>query len=194
MLESFPGRRWGFPKGKKNNNESMQECAVREVFEETGYDITNKITPDEYLELAYEDMFVQLFIVHGISRKTIFQPQTKGEVKVCQQELKSRHAIFLSCNMIKTEVLQYLVDRLCCSHLNGCLSKTYPVPRGLRMPIRNLKARAFTWSGHLWSKSINQSIEWSSNRTIQLFHTTVFHSDFSDNSSLNIFLVKSVST
>ncbi|OWA50660.1 m7GpppN-mRNA hydrolase [Hypsibius exemplaris] len=81
VLESFPGRRWGFPKGKKNNNESMQECAVREVFEETGYDITQKITPDEYLELAYEDMFVQLFIVHGISRDTVFQPQTKGEVK-----------------------------------------------------------------------------------------------------------------
>ncbi|GAU92751.1 hypothetical protein RvY_04794 [Ramazzottius varieornatus] len=81
VLESFPGRRWGFPKGKKNNNESMQECAIREVLEETGLDITNLITPDEYLELAYEDMFVQLFIVAGISKDTHFQPLTRGEVK-----------------------------------------------------------------------------------------------------------------
>lgn len=60
----------------------MQQCAVREVLEETGYDISDKITSDEYLELNYDDMFVQLFIVHSISRQTPFNPQTRGEVKV----------------------------------------------------------------------------------------------------------------
>lgn len=30
---------WGFPKGRRNNQESDIDCAVRENFEETGYDI-----------------------------------------------------------------------------------------------------------------------------------------------------------
>ncbi|XP_055337469.1 m7GpppN-mRNA hydrolase-like [Paramacrobiotus metropolitanus] len=83
VLENF-NRRFGFPKGKKNNNETMQECAVREVLEETGYDISDKITPDEYLELSCDDMFVQLFIVHGVSKDTAFSPMTRGEVKALE--------------------------------------------------------------------------------------------------------------
>ena len=30
---------WGFPKGKINEGEKMEDCAVREVLEETGLNI-----------------------------------------------------------------------------------------------------------------------------------------------------------
>lgn len=35
---------YSFPKGKVNKNESGVECAIREVWEEVGYDISKKIS------------------------------------------------------------------------------------------------------------------------------------------------------
>lgn len=40
---------WGFPKGKVNEDEPPHLCAVREVLEETGYDISDRIDPDEFI-------------------------------------------------------------------------------------------------------------------------------------------------
>ena len=41
---------WGFPKGKVNEGEDPARCAVREVLEETGYDISSIISNREFLE------------------------------------------------------------------------------------------------------------------------------------------------
>jgi ADP-ribose pyrophosphatase YjhB (NUDIX family) len=41
-FETWEEPEWGFPKGRRNNQENDYECAIREFCEETGY-------PDEYL-------------------------------------------------------------------------------------------------------------------------------------------------
>ena len=46
---------WGFPKGKVNKDEKEFNCAVREVLEETGFDITLYSSPDEFLESTIHD-------------------------------------------------------------------------------------------------------------------------------------------
>ena len=38
-------RYYGFPKGKQNKDETPSQCAVREVFEEIGFDINSIINP-----------------------------------------------------------------------------------------------------------------------------------------------------
>lgn len=50
---------WGFPKGKVNEEENPTRCAIREVLEETGFDITDHIDPDDYLESVINDQLVR---------------------------------------------------------------------------------------------------------------------------------------
>ncbi|GIY75467.1 m7GpppN-mRNA hydrolase [Caerostris darwini] len=72
---------WGFPKGKVNQDESPVNCAIREVLEETGFDITNYIDEKACIHYLFNDQLINLYIVHGISKETKFQPQTKNEIK-----------------------------------------------------------------------------------------------------------------
>ncbi|KAK3710364.1 hypothetical protein QZH41_002803 [Actinostola sp. cb2023] len=46
---------WGFPKGKVNKDEDEFECAIREVCEETGFDMRNYADPENYIEHKIHD-------------------------------------------------------------------------------------------------------------------------------------------
>lgn len=75
---------WGFPKGKVNEDEDPAHCAIREVLEETGFDITSYIDPELYLESVINEQLVRLYVITGISRSTKFQPKTRCEIKACE--------------------------------------------------------------------------------------------------------------
>ncbi|XP_077479053.1 m7GpppN-mRNA hydrolase isoform X2 [Stigmatopora argus] len=72
---------WGFPKGKVNEDEAPHDCAVREVLEETGFDIKNRISKDKYIEQKITDQVVRLYIIPGVSKDTKFYPKTRKEIK-----------------------------------------------------------------------------------------------------------------
>lgn len=72
---------WGFPKGKVNEKENPHDCAVREVLEETGFDISKLIKEDDYIEHQLNDQLNRLYIISGVSKKTDFKPQTRNEIK-----------------------------------------------------------------------------------------------------------------
>ncbi|XP_076066683.1 decapping mRNA 2 [Oratosquilla oratoria] len=72
---------WGFPKGKINVDEEAHKCAIREVLEETGFDISSIIDPNIYLETTIGEQFVRLYIIPGVPTHTQFCPRTKGEIK-----------------------------------------------------------------------------------------------------------------
>ncbi|CAH0553454.1 unnamed protein product [Brassicogethes aeneus] len=74
---------WGFPKGKVNEEEDPAHCAVREVLEETGFDISNYIDPNEFLESIINDQLVRLYIVRNVPLNTKFEPKTRCEIKAC---------------------------------------------------------------------------------------------------------------
>ena len=46
LLVQSRGNLWGAPKGSKELNETIKECAIREVFEETGLVIENHMIDD----------------------------------------------------------------------------------------------------------------------------------------------------
>ncbi|KAF9197232.1 mRNA-decapping enzyme subunit 2, partial [Haplosporangium sp. Z 27] len=71
---------WGFPKGKINKDEPDTLCAVREVWEETGYDVADKIRDEDYVEQTIKDQRIRLYIIKGVSEDTIFEPQTRKEI------------------------------------------------------------------------------------------------------------------
>ena len=43
LVQSYRGNSWGFPKGKAHEGESALDCAIREGYEETGYDSRKNI-------------------------------------------------------------------------------------------------------------------------------------------------------
>ncbi|GJQ74389.1 putative manganese ion binding protein [Trypoxylus dichotomus] len=75
---------WGFPKGKVNENEDPAHCAIREVYEETGFDISTYIDPETYFEAVINEQLVRLYVITGISKDTKFQPKTRFEIKACE--------------------------------------------------------------------------------------------------------------
>lgn len=72
---------WGFPKGKVNEEEAPHDCAVREVLEETGFDIKNRICKDMYIEQKISDQVVRLYIIPGVPKDTKFYPKTRKEIR-----------------------------------------------------------------------------------------------------------------
>ena len=71
---------WTFPKGKINEGEEYHECAVREVLEETGFDISPLIDKDQYLERVINDQTIRLFLVAGVEDDFPFRPRSRGEI------------------------------------------------------------------------------------------------------------------
>jgi len=68
LLIQSRGNLWGPPKGTINPNETTQQCAVREVLEETGIDITSqcfdnffkiKNTTYFYIKIKHSEVFIQ---------------------------------------------------------------------------------------------------------------------------------------
>jgi 8-oxo-dGTP pyrophosphatase MutT (NUDIX family) len=49
------GGPWGFPKGKVNNQEAPLECAIREVYEETGYNFRPFANEHHHIDLGPGD-------------------------------------------------------------------------------------------------------------------------------------------
>ncbi|KAM4708413.1 m7GpppN-mRNA hydrolase isoform 2-T2 [Discoglossus pictus] len=72
---------WGFPKGKVNKEEAPHDCAAREVFEETGFDIKDRMCNTDYIELRINDQLARLYIIPGVSKDTKFNPKTRREIR-----------------------------------------------------------------------------------------------------------------
>ena len=71
---------WSFPKGKINKNERETDCALREVFEETGFDASSYLRPNEYIERTIKEQKIRLYILMGIPASTLFETQTRKEI------------------------------------------------------------------------------------------------------------------
>jgi len=71
--------RWGLPKGSCEKDETNEDGCIREVREETGYQLTIKDLKTSWKFLWYGKN-INYFIVHGIPLDTRFQPENKNEV------------------------------------------------------------------------------------------------------------------
>ncbi|XP_037723033.1 mRNA-decapping enzyme 2 isoform X2 [Drosophila subpulchrella] len=84
LVQSYFARNsWGFPKGKINENEDPAHCATREVYEETGFDITDIIDANDYIEAFINYQYTRLYVVRNIPMDTQFVPRTRNEIKCC---------------------------------------------------------------------------------------------------------------
>ena len=80
LVRSYNGKSWGFPKGKIDKDEDKPTCAAREVLEEVGYDITERLDPDAFIEMQWKDQTIRLYLVAGVPEDTVFITRTKKEI------------------------------------------------------------------------------------------------------------------
>lgn len=83
------GASWSFPRGKINKDEDDLDCAVREVWEETGFDLRAAgLVPTEakpkYIEIPIKQQQLRLYIFRNVPMDTNFQPQTRKEISKIQ--------------------------------------------------------------------------------------------------------------
>ncbi|CAL8470769.1 g10311 [Coccomyxa elongata] len=71
---------WGFPKGKVAKDEADAACAIREVREETGLDISDMLVEEECIERHIKQQRSKLYIITGVEETTEFEPQVRGEI------------------------------------------------------------------------------------------------------------------
>ncbi|CAH8872861.1 unnamed protein product [Trichobilharzia szidati] len=81
LVQGFYGNRWSLPGGKVNQNESLVDCAAREVMEETGLDLGNRISPSLYIDRHIGGSLRRAFIVEGLPRTSRLKPGTKNEIE-----------------------------------------------------------------------------------------------------------------
>ena len=81
------GAKWSFPRGKINKDERDLDCAIREVYEETGFDIKEAgLVRDEsdmkYIEVSMREQHMRLYVFRGVPMDTYFEPRTRKEISV----------------------------------------------------------------------------------------------------------------
>jgi mRNA-decapping enzyme subunit 2 len=76
---------WSFPRGKINKDEKDLDCAIREVYEETGYDLrTAGLIEDEddvkSIEVTMREQHMRLYVFPNVPMDTYFEPRTRKEI------------------------------------------------------------------------------------------------------------------
>ncbi|KAH6687496.1 mRNA-decapping enzyme [Plectosphaerella plurivora] len=83
------GANWSFPRGKINKDEDDLECAIREVYEETGYDLhaaglVPKDREVKHIEITMREQQMRLYVFRNVPMETHFAPRTRKEISKIQ--------------------------------------------------------------------------------------------------------------
>lgn len=84
------GANWSFPRGKINKNESDLDCAIREVYEETGFDIKEAGLASEQqdeqksIEITMREQHMRLYVFRGAPMDFDYAPRTRKEISRIQ--------------------------------------------------------------------------------------------------------------
>ena len=68
----------------------------RQVLEETGFDISELVNHEEYLECRVNEQLSRLYIVPGVPLGTQFRAKTRNEIKVNRHHCLLLMLVFLS--------------------------------------------------------------------------------------------------
>lgn len=115
-MQGYPsGTSWGFPKGKLEEGEADIDAAVREVYEEIGFDIRQLIVESQYLDASVKDSHARMYIIPGVPEGTEFQPKTRNEIRVsaCSEGVGVARGRGANCFLISCRISAGLPSRTC---------------------------------------------------------------------------------
>ncbi|CAI5720598.1 hypothetical protein KXD40_002201 [Peronospora effusa] len=84
LVRNWKGTSWTFPRGKVNEGESDLECARREVFEECGYDVGDRLESKQHLEFVANDQRMRMYMCPDVPEDYAFAPQTRKEISTIE--------------------------------------------------------------------------------------------------------------
>lgn len=120
LVKGFTSKAWNFPRGKISKNENDAACAVREVKEEIGFDISSYLDAQKFIKVGN----VKLFIVTGVPDDTVFSTQTRKEIS----EIRWHSLSTLKNNM---NLKPFTLIR---NHLNQLFAWVKHLPRPQQVP------------------------------------------------------------
>lgn len=72
---------WGFPRGKINKQEEDMACAIREVYEETGFNMGPYIQNSrDYLQRSVGNKNLRFYVAMNVPNSTKFETRTRKEI------------------------------------------------------------------------------------------------------------------
>lgn len=79
------GANWSFPRGKINMDEDDLDCAIREVYEETGLNLEEAgLVPEDRqvksIEVNMREQQLKLYVFKDVPMDTYFEPRTRKEI------------------------------------------------------------------------------------------------------------------
>jgi len=82
MCTPYKGKSWTWPKGKINQGEDEMVCAVREVYEEVGYNCGHLVKKDLYIEWTDRKTGkrTRLYVAPGAPETFAFKPRVRKEI------------------------------------------------------------------------------------------------------------------
>lgn len=82
------GASWSFPRGKIDQDELDLACAIREVYEETGYDLKEAGLvggeDEKSIDVQIRGQDIKMYVFRGIPMDTVFEPKTRKEISKVQ--------------------------------------------------------------------------------------------------------------
>lgn len=81
LVKNNFSKTWSYPKGKINKRETAFDAAIRECYEETGYDISKQIDPNKVIIKKYKKKIVYLYVIIGIPIDFYFRPNAPNEIQ-----------------------------------------------------------------------------------------------------------------
>ena len=80
---------WSFPRGKINKGEEDLDCAIREAYEETGFDLKSAGLVREaenmkFIEISMREQHMRLYVFKSVPINAHFEPQTRKEISMVQ--------------------------------------------------------------------------------------------------------------
>lgn len=115
LVKGIESPSWGFPRGKISKGEKDIDCALRELEEETGFDASDLIDEDEFVERTIKGKNYKIFIIKGVPEDTIFIPKVRYEIvdiqwmdiKFLTKAVKTTSNYYLVGSMLKS-ILSYI--------------------------------------------------------------------------------------
>ncbi|KAJ1408556.1 Dcp2, box A domain-containing protein [Ochromonadaceae sp. CCMP2298] len=80
LVCDYNGKSWTFPRGKIDENESEYACAVREAFEETGFDTTPYTREEDNLISFHDGKQIKLYVASNVPESTVFTIMCRKEI------------------------------------------------------------------------------------------------------------------
>lgn len=82
LVRGFGSKKiYTFPRGKISKSESEIECAIREVYEEIGYNVETKIMQNFVLDMSTKQKLSKLYVILNVPETTKFETKTRNEIK-----------------------------------------------------------------------------------------------------------------